>query len=123
VWISAEGAGGEGGGMPAKITRARQSERGPVARLCFMCFLSQQYLYMYLSIVQTDPLRPKPIHSATESQSLRLCIEIFSRSALVGEGRKKFFQLVSNPLSEVLMQIEKLNSKPSWHIINLNDTF
>jgi hypothetical protein len=47
-----------------------------------------------LSIVQINPFRPSPSHSAVESQSLRFSVKIFSRSTLAGGGggtqEKKF---------------------------------
>jgi hypothetical protein len=39
-----------------------------------------------LSTVQIDPLRPSPSHSATNSQSFRISVNILSRSAVAGGG-------------------------------------
>jgi hypothetical protein len=81
-----------GGGDPVQITGARWYGRWPRARLFCTCFcLSLQY--HYLSTVQINPFRPSPSYSATESQSFRFTIKIFSRSTLAGAGeggRKNF---------------------------------
>jgi hypothetical protein len=43
----------------------------------------------YLPIAHTDPFRPNPSHSATDSKSARFNVNIFSLSAVAG-GSKKF---------------------------------
>ena len=40
----------------------------------------------HLSIVQSNPFRPSPSHSATESPSFQYTVSIFCRSALAGRG-------------------------------------
>jgi hypothetical protein len=54
--------------------------------------------YHYLSIVQINPFRPRPSHSATESQSFRFSVKILSRSAVAARPEESFHQ-VSKPLA------------------------
>jgi hypothetical protein len=54
-----------------------------------------------VSIVQIHAFRPNPSHSATDSQSFRFSVKIFSWSALDG-GQKKYFHRGPNPLSAAL---------------------
>jgi hypothetical protein len=88
------------GGKPVQITAAPRSGRGPGTRLRCICFcLPRQY--HYLSIVQINPFRPRPSHSAAKNQFLRFCVKIFSRSVLAG-GRAILFPLGPNTLSAAL---------------------
>jgi len=79
-------------GKLVKITGARQSWKGPGARLCFICVCVSR-LFHYLLIVKVNLLRPSRSHCTTERQSLRVCVKIFSQSALAGArggGQKSF---------------------------------
>jgi hypothetical protein len=69
------------GGEAVQITGAWRSRRRPVARLCYIYFCLFRW-YLYLSIVQIDPFRPTPSHSATGGQSFQFSVRIFSRSAI-----------------------------------------
>ena len=44
-----------------------------------------------MSIVQINPFRLSPNHSVTDSLSIRFTVNIFSRSALAGEGPQQIF--------------------------------
>jgi hypothetical protein len=82
--------GGGGGAEGGKITGARRSGRGP----------GHDYVHVSLSFsavslfvdIQINSFRPSPSHSATESLCFKLCMKIFSRSALVGGHEKTFYQ-------------------------------
>ena len=77
-------------GKPVKGTGAQRSGSGPGARL-YCTYFGVSALYWYLSVVQINPFRPSPSHSATQSQSFRFSVKIFSRSALAGGARKKIW--------------------------------
>jgi hypothetical protein len=51
-------------------------------RMLHMLCVSRQY--HYLAVVQINPLRTNPSHSATETRSFRFSVKIFSRSAHAG---------------------------------------
>jgi hypothetical protein len=93
--------GGGGTGRNHWGPAVRKGAWGPTM-LHFSC-LSQQY--HYLSIVQINPFRPSPSHSATESQSFRFGVKIFRRSALVGRPKKIFFHQGPSPLSVALYRL------------------
>ena len=75
----------------------RNGARGPIV---VHIYLSRQY--HYLSNAQINPFRPSPTYSATENQYFRFSVNIFSRFALAGGARKKFFS--PNPLSAALIR-------------------
>jgi hypothetical protein len=80
-------------GKLVQITGARRSGTGPGAGLCCVCFSLSRW-YDYLSIVQISAFRPSLSHSASESQSFRFSVNIFSRSAVAwgrGGGFEFFF--------------------------------
>jgi hypothetical protein len=67
-------------------------EGGPIPIMSYK-FCVTQY-HNYYPIVQINPRRARPSHSATESRSSRFSIKIFSRVALAGvgnEGNKIYF--------------------------------
>ena len=64
-----------------------------------------------MSIVQINPFRPSPCHSATETRSFRFSVKIFGRSDLA-RAPDKLFQWSLNPLSAALA-ISKYRSKTS----------
>jgi hypothetical protein len=74
---------GEGG----QITGAWRSGRGPRAQLCHICFCISRW-YHYLPIVQMNPFRQSPIHSAIDSLPFQFSVKILSWSALAGVKRK-----------------------------------
>jgi len=75
----------DGGGEAVEITGDRWSERGPGGRLCCIKFLYFSVLAFFVDF-KNSPLRPSPGHSATDCQSFRFTVNIFSRSVLVGGG-------------------------------------
>jgi hypothetical protein len=87
-------------GKPPQIIGAWRSGRGPGAPLCCTYFCLSRY-YHYLSTAQINPRRPNPSHSATDSLSFPLSVEIFNRPALAW-GPKIFFHPAPNPLSAAL---------------------
>jgi hypothetical protein len=76
----------ETGAKPVEIAGARP----PDTRLCFVFFYLSRW-HHHLSIVQINPFTPSPSHSATDSQSFRFIVKIFSRSALARGPEKNFF--------------------------------
>jgi hypothetical protein len=83
--------------------------RGPTM-LHIFC-LSRYYLYM--STVQIHPFRPSPGYSATDSQSFRFIVKIFSLSALPG-GPKICFHWGLNTLLSVLNAFSR---KFEWQLL------
>lgn len=88
----------ESGEEPAENYGARRSGRGPGAQICSICFCLFRS-YNQLSIVQINPLRPSLSYSATDSQSFRFSVKIFSRYAIAGGGGpKNLFHWDPDPL-------------------------
>jgi len=86
---------------PERITGAWPSERGPGAFLCCLRFcLSLQY--HYLPTAQINPFRPRPNPSATNSQSFRFSVKIFSHPLLLEGPKFFFFHRGPNLLSAIL---------------------
>jgi hypothetical protein len=77
-----------GGVKPVQITGAQQPGRGPTAQLCCIIFCPSSSCH-YLPTVQINPFTPRPSHSATDSQSFRCSVNIFSLSSHAGEAQKK----------------------------------
>jgi hypothetical protein len=61
-------------------------KRGRRPRMCSLCFCISRW-YRYLSIVQINPFRPSPSRSATDSQSFRFSVKMFSRPTLAKGSR------------------------------------
>jgi hypothetical protein len=78
------------GGKPLQMTGARPSGRGPGAGLFGTGFDVCRWYYC-LSIVQINPFRPSPSHSATESQPFRHIIRLLAGPPLLGARKKIFF--------------------------------
>jgi hypothetical protein len=76
-----------------------------------VCHHFSNAVYHDLSIVQINPFRPSPSHSATETRSFRFSVKIFGRSALAG-APDKLFHWGLNPISAAL-DISKYSSKTS----------
>ena len=77
-----------GGVKPVQITGAQQPGRGPTAQLCCIIFCPSSSCH-YLPTVQINPFTASPSHSATDSQSFRCSVNIFSLSSHAGEAPKK----------------------------------
>jgi hypothetical protein len=56
------------------------------------------HMFLSISVVQINPFRPPPSHSANDSQFSTFDVKIFSRSALAGRP-KQILHLCLNPLS------------------------
>ena len=79
---------GWGGGTNYQVLEVWQGNQG--AQLCYICFCIYWW-YHYLPIVQINPFRPGPIHSATDSLSFQFRAKILSWSALAGVEHKNIF--------------------------------
>ena len=79
---------GGGGGTNYQVLEVWQGNQG--AQLCYICFCIYWW-YHYLPIVQINPFRPGPIHSATDSLSFQFRAKILSWSALAGVEHKNIF--------------------------------
>jgi hypothetical protein len=96
-----------GGGGEADINyRVPSVWKGARFLLCCICFCLSRW-YHYLSIVQINPFRPRPSHSATERHSERVSVKIFSLSAPAGGewGGPLSAVLTSDPFAQCVIII------------------
>jgi hypothetical protein len=75
------------GVKPVQITGPGSPEGGPRPDCCIKFCLSRPYCY--LSTVQFNPFIPSPGHSATDSQSFRCSVNVFSTSVHAGNAKNK----------------------------------
>ena len=101
------GGGGGGGGGGAEEGGAGKKYRGPAVGKGDR---RPTILYMFC-LVQANPFRPSPSHSATKSLSFRFSVKTFSRFTLAAGAQKHFFAGGPNQLRRPGLNVITLKQK------------